>query len=53
MLTKPFSLQADSELVEAMKSVLNRHFSVYPVCDSQDRLLGLLRGQDPRGIRSQ
>ncbi|GAB4179622.1 MAG: magnesium transporter [Terrimicrobiaceae bacterium] len=46
MLTKPFSLQADSELVEAMKSVLNRHFPVYPVCDSQGHLVGLLRGQE-------
>ncbi len=46
MLTNPFTLRADSELVEAMKSVLNRHFPVYPVCDSEDRLLGLLRGQE-------
>lgn len=52
MLTKPFSLQADSELVEAMKSVLNRHFPVYPVCDSQDRLLGRLSGQELFGARA-
>lgn len=46
MLTNPFSLQADADLIEAMKSVLNRHFPVYPVCDAQGHLLGLLRGQE-------
>lgn len=46
MLSNPFSIQADSELVEAMKSVLHRHFPVYPVCDPQGRLVGLLRGQE-------
>jgi magnesium transporter len=46
MLTKPFSLRADSVLVDAMKSVLNRHFPVYPVCDTQGHLVGLIRGQE-------
>lgn len=46
MITNPFTLRADSELVDAMKSVLNRHFPVYPVCDPQGRLVGLLRGQE-------
>jgi len=46
MLRNPFSIQAKSELVEAMKSVLNRHFPVYPVCDPEGRLVGLLRGQE-------
>jgi len=46
MLTKPFSLQADAVLVDAMKAVLNRHYPVYPVCDEAGKLLGLLRGQE-------
>ncbi len=46
MLGRPFSLKADSDLVDAMKMVLNRHFPVYPVCDDAGRLVGLLRGQE-------
>lgn len=44
MLRDPFTLQADMELVAAMRAVLNRHFPVYPVCDSEGRLVGLVRG---------
>lgn len=46
MLGRPFSLKADSDLVDAMKMVLNRHFPVYPVCDDAGKLVGLLRGQE-------
>lgn len=46
MIANPFVLRADSELLEAMKSVLNRHFPIYPVCDAQGRLVGLLRGHE-------
>jgi magnesium transporter len=28
-----------------MKLVLNRHFPIYPVCDDEGKLLGLVRGQ--------
>lgn len=45
MLRNPFSLLPDMELKEAMKKVLNRHFPVYPVCDDQGKLIGLVRGQ--------
>jgi len=45
MLTEVFSLQADQPLLEAMRLTLYRHFPVYPVCDSQGRLVGLVRGQ--------
>jgi magnesium transporter len=45
MYDKLFSLRPEMELTEAMKSTLNRHFPVYPVCDSAGRLLGLVRGQ--------
>jgi magnesium transporter len=43
MLRDPFSLSPSQPLMEAMKSVLNRHYPVYPVCDD-GRLVGLVRG---------
>lgn len=46
MLKNPFHLKADMPLMDAMKSVLNRHFPVYPVCDGSGRLMGLVRGHD-------
>jgi len=45
MLRNPFTLAPDMELKDAMKRVLNRHFPVYPVCDSEGKLIGLVRGQ--------
>ncbi len=45
MLTSPFFLRPDTELKDAMKQVLNRHFPVYPVCDDDGQLVGLVRGQ--------
>ncbi|HEV8644740.1 MAG TPA: CBS domain-containing protein [Burkholderiales bacterium] len=44
MLEAPFSLGAEMRLADAMKPVLNRHYPVYPVCDEQGRLVGLVRG---------
>jgi magnesium transporter len=40
-----FWLNPSMALTDAMKSTLHRHFPVYPVCDSDRRLLGLVRGQ--------
>lgn len=45
MYTTLFLLRPEMELTEAMKSALNRHYPVYPVCDADGRLLGLVRGQ--------
>jgi magnesium transporter len=45
MLKDPYCLDAESQLSDAMKSVLNRHYPVYPVCDGHRRLVGLVRGQ--------
>jgi magnesium transporter len=44
MLADPFCLQADMQLSDAMKPVLNRHYPVYPACDERGRLVGLVRG---------
>jgi magnesium transporter len=45
MLRNPFTLRAETPLKDAMKQVLNRHFPVYPVCDANGKLIGLVRGQ--------
>lgn len=41
-----FALQPDMALTDAMKAAVNRHIPVYPVCDAEGRLLGLVRGQN-------
>jgi magnesium transporter len=45
MLRNVFTLRPEMEISEAMKLSLSRHFPVYPVCDEQGILLGLIRGQ--------
>ncbi|RPI23008.1 MAG: magnesium transporter, partial [Actinobacteria bacterium] len=45
MLRDPFSLQPDMSLVDAMRTVVTRHFPAYPVTDSTGRLVGMVRGQ--------
>jgi magnesium transporter len=45
MVRNPFFLHPQTSLVDAMREVVTRHFPVYPVCDSNDRLIGLVRGQ--------
>jgi magnesium transporter len=45
MWTNLFTLRPDMELTEAMRASVNRHVPVYPVCDEQGRILGLVRGQ--------
>lgn len=45
MLRSVFSLPPTISLNDAMKLVLDRHYPVYPVCDEERRLLGLVRGQ--------
>lgn len=45
MIAKPFHLTPSMPLAEAMKETILRHFPVYPVCDADGRLVGLVRGQ--------
>jgi len=45
MLRRVFTLAPETSLNEAMKQVLDRHYPVYPVCDADGVLLGLVRGQ--------
>jgi magnesium transporter len=45
MLRDVFVFRPGMAVSEAMKLSLSRHYPVYPVCDDQERLLGLVRGQ--------
>jgi len=44
MLREPFSLRPDMTVEDAMKEVVYRHYPVYPVCDDEGRLLGIVQG---------
>jgi magnesium transporter len=44
MLPDPFFLQPDMSVEDAMKEVVYRHYPVYPVCDGNRRLLGIVQG---------
>lgn len=45
MLRNVFTLSPSTALSDAMKTVLDRHYPSYPVCDDAGVLLGLVRGQ--------
>lgn len=44
MVARPFSLQPDTALVDAMREVVHRHYPVYPVCNAEGCLIGVVRG---------
>jgi magnesium transporter len=44
MLRDPFSLRGDMDLIDAMHAVVTRHYPVYPVCDREGHLIGVVRG---------
>ena len=46
MYTDLFTLLPEMPMTDAMKLTVNRHIPVYPVCDSEGHLLGLVRGQN-------
>jgi len=45
MYINVFTLRPDMQLPDAMKACVGQHYPVYPVCDKDGRLLGLVRGQ--------
>jgi magnesium transporter len=45
MLRDPFSLQPRMPLVDAMRTVVTRHYPAYPVTDEAGVLVGMVRGQ--------
>lgn len=44
MLRDPFVLAPTLSLADAMRAALHRQYPVYPVCDEDGRLVGLVRG---------
>jgi magnesium transporter len=44
MLKDVFCLRAATPLPDAMKEVVHKHFPIYPVCDDNGVLIGLVRG---------
>lgn len=44
MVARPFSLAPDADVINAMREVVHRHYPVYPVCDADGRLIGIVRG---------
>jgi len=44
MLLEPFALRPDEDIGDAMKEVVYRHYPLYPVCDDEGRLLGVVQG---------
>jgi magnesium transporter len=45
MIANPFYLTPEMPILEAMKATMVRHYPVYPVCDRDRKLVGLIRGQ--------
>lgn len=45
MIADPFHLKPEAKLQDAMREVVTRHFPIYPVCDAEGHLLGVVRGQ--------
>lgn len=46
MVRDPFFLTPETSVTDAMRQVLHRHYPVYPICDTNGRLVGLVRGYD-------
>ncbi len=44
MVSSPFSLRPEMDLLDAMHEVVTRHYPIYPVCDGSGRLIGVVRG---------
>lgn len=44
MLHAPFRLRQNMPIADAISAAVHRHYPVYPVCDGNGRLVGLVRG---------
>ena len=44
MVPEPFALTTDMMLADAVKAAIHRHYPVYPVVDSDRRVIGVVRG---------
>jgi magnesium transporter len=46
MLTEPYSFEEELSLDDALIAAVGRHYPVYPVCDANGVLKGLIRGEE-------
>jgi magnesium transporter len=46
MLTDVFAFPEDCKLEDALKTAAAKHFPVYPICDADGHLKGLVRGEE-------
>src|ERR1041385_8602190 len=44
MISNPFRFPTDAKVLDAVKAAARRQYPVYPVCDAEGRLVGLVRG---------
>ncbi len=44
MVTQPFAFHPETPINDAMRAVVHRHYPAYPVCDENNRLIGLVPG---------
>lgn len=44
MVARPFALHPETDVIDAMREVVRRHYPVYPVVDGDGRLAGVVRG---------
>lgn len=44
MIADPFFLTPETKVTEAVQAMVRRHYPVYPVCDPEGRLIGLVQG---------
>lgn len=44
MLPEPYCLGPETLVSDAMKAVVQRHYPIYPVCDAEGRLIGIVHG---------
>jgi magnesium transporter len=44
MIRNPFFLTPETQVLDAMKDVVNKHFPEYPVCNNSGHLIGTVRG---------
>lgn len=44
MLPRPFAIEVDTEVADAVKAAVHRHYPVYPVVDHEQHVVGIVRG---------
>ena len=45
MQAHPFAFKPDTSVSDAMQAMVRRHYPAYPVCDDENRLIGIIHGE--------